>query len=160
MKEIPSIGKILKDTFLVPHGLSVAEAAKKLHMSKNTLGRILYQSYPINRENAFKLAKLFDTSVYFWLDLQQAQDILVNATPEKHNKLQLAKIERCVTRDIATGVESLTTDPELLEYLTPPEDISFSKNQRAHLTDFFKNTKPETANGERTRLIHFIRNNK
>jgi addiction module HigA family antidote len=72
MHNPPHPGEVLKALCLEPMGLTVAEAAKALDVSRNTLSAILNRRANITPEMALRLAIAFDTTPESWL-MQQIQ---------------------------------------------------------------------------------------
>lgn len=83
MFDPPHIGEIIREEYLEPLGLSVTEAALNLGVSRKALSELLNGKTGISTKMAIKLSKAFNTSVQFWLNLQQEYDLyhtLVNYT--------------------------------------------------------------------------------
>jgi addiction module HigA family antidote len=77
------VGEIIKEEYLEPLGLSVTEAALNLGVTRKALSELLNGKTGISTKMAIKLSKAFNTSVQFWLNLQQEYDLyhtLVNYT--------------------------------------------------------------------------------
>ena len=68
-------GSILREDVLPPLGLSVAEAARELHISRQTLHRVLAGLAAITPEMAVRLGKLCGNGPTLWLCMQQAHDL-------------------------------------------------------------------------------------
>jgi len=75
MKNPPHPGKILKQECLEPLGLSITEAALKLGITRQTLSEIVNGKAGISPTMALKLAKAFNTTPEFWLNMQQKYDL-------------------------------------------------------------------------------------
>lgn len=67
-------GEIVKDTLIDATGLTVTEAAQKLGVSRTALSRLLNCHAGISPEMALRLAKLFNTSIESWINLQAQYD--------------------------------------------------------------------------------------
>jgi len=65
-------GKILREEFLEPMGISAYRLALDLHVSAPTVNDIVREKRGITPEMAARLAKYFGTSEQFWLNLQDA----------------------------------------------------------------------------------------
>jgi proteic killer suppression protein len=70
-----SPGKILRDEFLEPLGLSVYALAKALGVSRSRINDIVLGRRGVTAETALRLARYFDTTPDFWLRLQTAHDL-------------------------------------------------------------------------------------
>lgn len=83
-------GEILREEFLGPLGLKPYTLAKKLHVPRTRIERIVAEQTPITPDTALRLAKFFDTTPHFWLNMQASHDI---ATEMAAKKDDLASIE-------------------------------------------------------------------
>ena len=86
-------GRILKNLYLDPLGLSQSDAAENLGITRKTLSMLLNGHQGISAEMALRLAKAFNTTPELWLNMQQNYD-LWNAG--KKVKLTKIKLFRCV----------------------------------------------------------------
>ena len=68
-------GTVLRDRVLPGLGLSVLQAARELHICRQTLHHILAGRAAITPGMAARLARLSGVRAQFWLDLQQAHDL-------------------------------------------------------------------------------------
>ncbi|NDY95460.1 HigA family addiction module antitoxin [Wenzhouxiangella limi] len=68
-------GAVLREDILPAMGLSVTELARRLHMSRQSLHRILAEEQPVTAATALKLARLMDTSAELWLNMQRNRDL-------------------------------------------------------------------------------------
>ena len=75
MKAPPHPGRGIKQTCLVPLGLSVTEAAQVLGVARHTLSRVLNGHSAISPEMAIRLEKAGWSNAEFWLRLQAACDL-------------------------------------------------------------------------------------
>lgn len=69
------VGEILQEEFLEPLNLKIGDLAEILGVHRNTASSIVNNSCRISPEMAFKLAKAFNTTPLFWLNLQTAVDM-------------------------------------------------------------------------------------
>ena len=67
-------GRILKNMYLEPLGLTITETAEGLGVSRKQLSAILNQRAGISPEMAVRLSEAFSTSVEFWMSLQSQFD--------------------------------------------------------------------------------------
>lgn len=74
MKNPVHPGILLKDN-IETLGISVTEFAFKLGVSRQIVSRIINQKAGISTEMALKLAKAFNTTPEFWLNMQQKYDL-------------------------------------------------------------------------------------
>ncbi|EKE03969.1 MAG: XRE family plasmid maintenance system antidote protein [uncultured bacterium] len=74
MKNPVHPGILIKDN-IETLGLSVTEFALKLGVSRQIVSRIINQKAGVSVEMALKLAKAFNTTPEFWLNMQQKYDL-------------------------------------------------------------------------------------
>jgi addiction module HigA family antidote len=77
MNNMPPIhpGQILHDEFLVPLGMSVNALAMALHVPAPRINDIVRERRAVKPDTALRLARYFDTTAQFWLNLQSAYDL-------------------------------------------------------------------------------------
>jgi addiction module HigA family antidote len=68
-------GEVLLEEFLVPLGLSQAEAARRMGVSTNRLNELVRGKRGVTAETALRLSQLLGTSPEFWLNLQMMFDL-------------------------------------------------------------------------------------
>jgi addiction module HigA family antidote len=68
-------GAILREDILPETGLTQAQLADLLNVSRRTVSEIVNERRPVTTDVAHRLARVFDTTPEFWLRLQQAVDI-------------------------------------------------------------------------------------
>jgi addiction module HigA family antidote len=68
-------GKILREDFLLPSGLSQTELSEMLQITFRTVNEILNEKRGISPEMAVRLARFFGTSEELWLNLQDQYDL-------------------------------------------------------------------------------------
>ena len=72
----PHPGTVLRTRVLPGLGLSVTRAARELGVCRQTLHRVLAGTAAVTPDMAVRLARLTGVASRFWLDLQQAHDLL------------------------------------------------------------------------------------
>ena len=87
MKFPPHPGIMLKNDVLGPLGLGVTEAARKLHMSRVALSRVVNGRAAISPELAIRLEEAGVSTARFWLNLQVNYD-LAQALGKKHPSVE------------------------------------------------------------------------
>ncbi len=70
-----SPGKILLEEFLKPLGLSQVAAAQQMGIPLNRLNEVIHGKRGITADSALRLARLFQTTPEFWMNLQVARDL-------------------------------------------------------------------------------------
>ncbi|WP_416798406.1 HigA family addiction module antitoxin [Ciceribacter azotifigens] len=73
-------GEILRDEFLQPLGLSAGALSKKLNVPRTRIERLVAEQTALTPDTALRLARFFDTSPQFWMNLQTSYDLKVEAT--------------------------------------------------------------------------------
>jgi addiction module HigA family antidote len=68
-------GKMLREDILPELGLSVAQAAEKLRVSRQALHNVVSERAAVSPEMAARLGKLCGSGPGIWLRLQQARDL-------------------------------------------------------------------------------------
>ena len=68
-------GEIIRKLCIEPLGITVAEAAKALGVTRKTLSELINCHAGVSVEMALRLAKAFDTSPESWLGMQQQFDL-------------------------------------------------------------------------------------
>jgi addiction module HigA family antidote len=68
-------GEILREEYLVPLGMSAGTLAKKLNVPRTRIERLVKESHPVTADTALRLAKYFDTTPHYWLNMQVAYDL-------------------------------------------------------------------------------------
>ena len=78
-KRLPPIhpGEILRADFMEPLGLSMNRMALDLRVPVTRIAEIVHERRGITPDTALRLARYFNTSPGFWLNLQSAYDLEV-----------------------------------------------------------------------------------
>ena len=72
-------GEILKQEFLLPLGMSAGQLARKLHVPRTRIERLVSETTPVTVDTALRLARFFGTTPEFWMNLQTRYDLTVQA---------------------------------------------------------------------------------
>ncbi|MFC7048950.1 HigA family addiction module antitoxin [Emcibacter nanhaiensis] len=83
-------GEILKEEFLVPMELSARQLALAIDIPANRITEILRGRRSVTADTALRLARYFNTSAEFWMNLQVAHD-LSKAAAESKKELKRIK---------------------------------------------------------------------
>lgn len=86
-------GEVLREEFLKPLDLSAGAAARKLGLPRTRIERIAAEETGITVDTALRLARLFNTSTEFWLNLQRDYEVQI---AEKAIGRELRKIEPAI----------------------------------------------------------------
>ena len=68
-------GEILREEFLVPLGMSANALSLALHVPAPRINDIVRERRGVTPDTALRLARFFDTTAQFWLNLQTAFDL-------------------------------------------------------------------------------------
>ena len=71
----PHPGEFLREDYLPECGLSVAELAARLGVSKQTVNELVRERRAVSPDMALRLGRLFGTSAQYWLNLQRNVDL-------------------------------------------------------------------------------------
>ncbi len=69
---------------------SLAEAARRLGVTRATLSRIRHGHSAVTADMAIRLSELFGTSAELWLGMQTAHDLWIERTKPRQRVLSLA----------------------------------------------------------------------
>jgi addiction module HigA family antidote len=83
-------GEILREEFMAPLNLSMNKLALELRVPVTRIGEIVHERRGISPETALRLARYFNTSPEFWMNLQTAFDLEMTRNAEQ------AKVDRDV----------------------------------------------------------------
>jgi addiction module HigA family antidote len=82
-------GEALKE-ILPDSGLTQAELANLMHVSRRTVNQLLQQKRDVTVDTAMRLARVFNTTPQLWLNMQQAVGIW---DAERRNKADYRRIK-------------------------------------------------------------------
>jgi antitoxin HigA-1 len=68
-------GEVLREEFMEPHHLTAYALAKACHIPRTRIERIVREETGITTDTALRLAKFFDTTAEFWLNLQNRYEM-------------------------------------------------------------------------------------
>jgi addiction module HigA family antidote len=68
-------GEILREEFLAPLDMSANALAMRLHVPAPRINDIVRERRSITPDTALRLARCFDTTAQFWLNLQSSYDL-------------------------------------------------------------------------------------
>ena len=83
-------GEILRADFMEPLGLSMNRLALDLRVPVTRIGEIVHERRGITPDTALRLARYFNTSAGFWMNLQTAYDL----------ELAQDKLSRVIEREV------------------------------------------------------------
>jgi addiction module HigA family antidote len=83
-------GEILREAFIPDYNLSVAELARHLGVSRQSINELLKERRALSPAMALRLSRLFGNSPEFWLNAQRAVDLwdAAQAIQKEVNRIQ------------------------------------------------------------------------
>lgn len=77
MNKLPAIhpGEILREEYMAPLNMTAYALAKKLHVPRTRIERIIAEKTAISPDTALRLAKFFNTTAQFWLNMQNDYEL-------------------------------------------------------------------------------------
>ena len=72
-------GEILLHGYLRPLALKPYTLAKKLHVPRTRIERLVAELTPVTPDTALRLAKFFGTTPQFWMNMQASYDLSTEA---------------------------------------------------------------------------------
>ena len=70
-------GEILREEYLAPLGLKPYTLAKMLRVPRTRIERLVAERTPVTPDTALRLAKFFDTTPQFWMNMQTSHDLAI-----------------------------------------------------------------------------------
>lgn len=70
-------GEVLREEFLTPLGMSANALAMALHVPAPRINDIVRERRAVTTDTALRLARYFDTTAQFWLNLQTAFNLKI-----------------------------------------------------------------------------------
>lgn len=77
-------GEILREEFIKPHGLSSRKLAQELGVPAPRINDIVLERRGITADTALRLAKFFDTTPKFWMNLQVSYELRAAEEAQKN----------------------------------------------------------------------------
>ena len=84
-------GEILREEFMKPMGISQNALAIALRVPATRIGEIVNERRGISADTALRLAKYFNTTSDFWMNLQTNYDLKI-ALKEKESEIQSIQV--------------------------------------------------------------------
>ena len=75
MNNPPHPGEILNELYIKENGLSISKTASNIGVSRQSLSELVNGKNGITAQTALRLAKAFNTSPRYWLNLQNVYDL-------------------------------------------------------------------------------------
>ena len=68
-------GEILREEYLEPLGMSAGALARKLNVPRTRVERLVAEETPATVDTALRLARFFQTTPEFWMNMQTGYDL-------------------------------------------------------------------------------------
>jgi addiction module HigA family antidote len=81
----PHPGEMLREDFLPDYDLSVADLAKAIKVSRQTVNELINEQRALSAAMALRLSRYFGNSPEFWLNAQRAVDLWEAARAHKED---------------------------------------------------------------------------
>jgi antitoxin HigA-1 len=75
MFEPPHVGQLIREEFLEPNKISISKFAESLGVNRAYVSKIINEQAGVSPAMALRLAKVLNTSVGLWLNMQQQHDL-------------------------------------------------------------------------------------
>jgi len=76
-------GEILREEYRSPLGLSAGALARKLNVPRTRIERLVAEEAPVTIDTALRLARFFDTTPEFWMNIQTGYELKRQAEDKK-----------------------------------------------------------------------------
>ena len=87
-----SVGEMITEEFLDPIGITQGQLAKAMGVSRKTVNEICNGKRTVTVDTALILARVFDNTPDFWLNLQRRNDIWAALhTPKRKARIEKAR---------------------------------------------------------------------
>lgn len=68
-------GEVLQELYLAPLGLSAIALAKRIHVPRTRIERLVKGETALSADTAMRLSRFFGTTPEYWLNMQRAWDL-------------------------------------------------------------------------------------
>ena len=75
-------GRILRDEYLKPYGLSAGALAKHIDVPRTRIERLVREETSMTVDTAMRLAAAFKTTPQFWMNMQVNHDLATTRAPK------------------------------------------------------------------------------
>jgi antitoxin HigA-1 len=86
-------GEILRELYLEPLDMSAYALAKKLHVPRTRIERIVAEKIGISADTALRLGRFFNTTPELWLNMQAGYDLKISAAALKQELSEIEQLE-------------------------------------------------------------------
>lgn len=68
-------GEVLQELYLAPLGLSAIALARRIHVPRTRIERLVKGETALSADTAMRLSRFFGTTPEYWLNMQRAWDL-------------------------------------------------------------------------------------
>lgn len=86
-------GEILRELYLEPLDMSAYALAKKLHVPRTRIERIVAEKIGVSADTALRLGRFFNTTPELWLNMQAGYDLKISAAALKKELSEIEQLE-------------------------------------------------------------------
>ena len=86
-------GEILREEYLIPLGLSAGALARRLHVPRTRIERLVNEETAVTPDTALRLAKFFSTTPELWMSMQAGYDIKMAAAAKKADLARIKSLQ-------------------------------------------------------------------
>jgi addiction module HigA family antidote len=76
-------GEILREEYLEPLGISSGALARKLNVPRTRIERLVAEETAVTIDTALRLARFFETTPEFWMNMQTGYDLKRQASAKR-----------------------------------------------------------------------------
>lgn len=96
-----TVGEIIRQEYLKPYGITIKELGELLGIHRNTINNLMSGQSRVSPLMAYKLAKLFNNSPEFWMNLQR----LVDMWEIRHDPVAQVQLKQITTLSMPGQIE-------------------------------------------------------
>ena len=104
-------GEILREDFLVDYALTAGALAKAIGVPRDRVEKIIHEKRAVTAETAARLARYFNTSAQFWLNLQANFDLASVDSQAVFDIVPLRSVDFARDTTSAGGFQETPADP-------------------------------------------------
>lgn len=91
---LPHPGEMLREDFLPAYGLTAGALAKAMKLKDRTrIERLVREMQPVTADTALRLARVFNTTPQYWINMQTNHDLSKAAIAAKAELRSIAKLK-------------------------------------------------------------------
>lgn len=87
-KRIISPGIVLSEEFLKPYGINKSKLARDIDVPRSRIVEIISGKRSVTADTALRLARYFNTTAQFWLNMQTSYDLAVEMVSSNWQRIE------------------------------------------------------------------------